>query len=230
MKLCPCHCSVRLRLRLRLCCMALLCGMMVSPTVLAWDAEKMLSVARSRGPEALAGAQALQGLLTRSAHLNEKDKVRHVNEFFNRRILFQEDALVWGVEDYWAAPLELMEKGRGDCEDYAIAKYVSLMALGLPVSTLRLVYVQARIGPANGPQQAHLVLAYYENASSDPLILDNLVMALRPATQRPDLTPVFSFNAQGLWQGVGLQAAGDPVARLSRWRDVLNKVRGEGFQ
>jgi hypothetical protein len=43
------------------------------------------------------------------------------------------------------------------------------------------------------------------------------------------LQPVFSFNSEGLWQGVGGQSAGDPLARLSRWREVLAKARAEGF-
>ena len=59
--------------------------------------------------------------------------------------------------------------------------------------------------------------------------LDNLVTSVRPASRRPDLTPVFSFNSEGLWQGVGAQSAGDPQARLSRWRLVLTKARAEGF-
>ncbi len=214
------------RLSLRWC-LGLLCGVLLSSNCAAWDAQKMLSAARARSPEALAGVQALQALLNRAALYDEKEKMQAVNEFFNRRILFQDDIQVWAVEDYWATPIELLEKGRGDCEDYAIAKYFSLLSLGVPVSKLRLVYVQARMG---GVLQAHLVLAYYEHAAADPMILDNLVTELRPATLRPDLTPVFSFNSEGLWQGVGAQSAGDPLVRLSRWRGVLGKVRGEGFQ
>jgi predicted transglutaminase-like cysteine proteinase len=61
------------------------------------------------------------------------------------------------------------------------------------------------------------------------LILDNLVTSVRPASRRPDLTPVFSFNTEGLWQGVGGRSEGDPQARLSRWRLVLAKARNEGF-
>ena len=49
-------------------------------------------------------------------------------------------------------------------------------------------------------------------------------------SRRPDLVPVFSFNSEGLWQGVGPQAAGDASARLSRWRAVLLKARAAGFQ
>jgi hypothetical protein len=52
---------------------------------------------------------------------------------------------------------------------------------------------------------------------------------VRPASRRPDLAPVFSFNSEGLWQGVAGATAGDPVARLSRWREVLEKARAEGF-
>lgn len=187
----------------------------------------MQSVARSRGPGTLAAVLALQGLLQRVAHQVDKEKAQAVNEFFNRQIVFQEDRRIWGVEDHWTTPIELLEKGRGDCEDYAIAKYFTLVALGVPQSQLRLVYVQAVIA---GAQQAHLVLAFYPNSANDPLILDNLLTTIQPATQRPDLTPIFSFNGQGLWQGVGVQSAGDPLMRLSRWRGVLGRVQMEGFQ
>ena len=75
-----------------------------------------------------------------------------------------------------------------------------------------------------------MVLAYYAQPGAEPLILDNLIGEVRPASRRPDLTPVFSFNSEGLWQGAAGAAAGDPTARLSRWREVLAKARAEGFQ
>ncbi|MGS0756971.1 transglutaminase-like cysteine peptidase, partial [Roseateles sp. GG27B] len=133
---------------------------------------------------------------------------------------------VWGQVDYWASPLESLDKGRGDCEDYAIAKYFSLLSAGVPVAKLRLVYVRALLG---GRSVAHMVLAYYAQPGAEPLILDNLLPDVRPASQRPDLQPVFSFNSEGLWQGVGSITAGDPVARLSQWRELLTKVQAEGF-
>jgi len=145
-------------------------------------------------------------------------------------VVSRDDSEVWGQADYWASPLEMLGKGAGDCEDYAIAKFFSLVALGMPVGKLRLVYVRAQIGGADGPVQAHMVLAYYATPGAEPLILDSLVGEIRPASRRPDLAPVFSFNSEGLWQGVGSQAAGDPTARLSRWREILGKARAEGFQ
>lgn len=76
-----------------------------------------------------------------------------------------------------------------------------------------------------------MVLGYYAEPAGEPLILDNLVNGIRPAASRPDLSPVFSFNAQGLWvPGSAQAAAADPTARLSRWRDLLDRMRAEGLQ
>ena len=196
----------------------------------AWDTERMLLAAKKISPRAVAGVQALQPVLTHALDLDDMAQLQAINQFFNHRILFRDDAEVWGQIDYWASPLETLDKGMGDCEDYAIAKYFSLLAVGMPVSKLRLVYVRAQIGGPQGAVQAHMVLAYYAAPGAEPMILDNLITELRPASRRPDLVPVFSFNSEGLWQGVGAQSAGDPTSRLSRWREVLAKARAEGFQ
>jgi predicted transglutaminase-like cysteine proteinase len=196
----------------------------------AWDAERMAASARKMSPRAVAGVQALQPVLMQALDLDEMAQLQAINQFFNHRIVFRDDTEVWGQIDYWASPLETLDKGQGDCEDYAIAKYFSLLAVGMPTSKLRLVYVRAQIGGPQGAVQAHMVLAYYAAPGAEPMILDNLISELRPASRRPDLVPVFSFNSEGLWQGVGGPAAGDPAARLSRWREVLAKARAEGFQ
>ena len=208
--------------------LALLACSMLAPR--AWDADTMLRAAQAQGPQALAGARALQSVLAGLTGQDEPAKLAAINQFFNRRIVFTSDAEVWGQADYWASPLEMMAKGRGDCEDYVIGKYFSLLAAGVPVARLRLVYVRATIGGPGGEVVAHMVLAYYATPGAEPLILDNLIGEIRPASRRADLEPVFSFNGDGLWQGVGAQSAGDPVARLSRWREVLAKARAEGFQ
>ena len=196
----------------------------------AWDAETMQRAAVAQGPLASSGVRMLQPLLAAAVGQDDLQRLTTLNEFFNRRIVFTSDSEVWGQNDYWASPLETLGKGRGDCEDYVIAKYFSLMAAGIASAKLRLVYVRATIGGPGGAVQAHMVLAYYSAPGAEPLILDNLIGEIRPASRRPDLEPVFSFNSDGLWQGTGAQSAGDPVARLSRWREVLAKARAEGFQ
>lgn len=189
----------------------------------------MVLAAHAHGPKAVAGWLALQPVLTTALGQGDVTRLQAINDFFNRRIIFRDDVQVWGQIDYWASPFEMLGRGEGDCEDFALAKYFSLRAVGVAASKLRLVYVRAQMGGPGGPVQAHMVLAYYPQADAEPLILDNLISELRPASRRPDLTPVFSFNADGLWQGTGAQTAGDPVARLSRWRDALAKARAEGF-
>ena len=203
---------------------------LVSLAPRAWDADPMLRAAQAQSPQALAGARALQGVLGGLPGQDDAAKLTAINQFFNRRIVFASDSEIWGQADYWASPLEMLGKGRGDCEDYVIGKYFSLLVAGVPVAKLRLVYVRATVGGPGGEVLTHMVLAYYPAPAAEPLILDNLIGEIRPASRRPDLEPVFSFNGEGLWQGVGAQSAGDPVARLSKWREVLLKARAEGFQ
>ena len=180
------------------------------------------------------GAEAVGGwrLMLESARvLSETDQLKAVNDFFNRRLRYASDQAVWGVNEYWATPLEFLGRGQGDCEDFAIAKYISLLLLGLPPERLRLIYVRARFGGVNSPNsEAHMVMGYYAEPGGEPLILDSLVGTIRAASTRTDLTPVFSFNTQGLWvPGAQAPAASDPTARLSRWRDVLDRIRSEGI-
>lgn len=209
---------------------ALLALSLVSAASVAWDRDRMTQAAQRTGPRAVAAVKALQPLLLEGAGKDEAALLAAVNDFFNRRVVFTDDRIAFGQDDHWASPLEVLEKGMGDCEDYAIAKYFSLLAAGVPVAKLRLVYVRAAIGGPGGVSQAHMVLAWYAQPGAEPLILDNLIGDVRPASRRPDLTPVFSFNSEGLWQGTAGAPAGDPVSRLSRWREIIAKARAEGFQ
>jgi predicted transglutaminase-like cysteine proteinase len=192
----------------------------------AFESARVLLSAQRMGAAGQARAQALLQEIADAASQDEETRLKVINTFFNRRVLYRDDMETWGVVDYWATPLETMAKGQGDCEDYAIGKYFSLLAAGVPGVKMRLVYVRAQLGATI---QAHMVLAYYPEPNAESLILDNLITDIRPASRRPDLTPVFSFNAEGLWQGVSGSSAGDPSARLSRWRDVLAKTKAEGW-
>ncbi|KQY89385.1 hypothetical protein ASD35_12815 [Pelomonas sp. Root1444] len=185
-----------------------------------------MEAAAQRGPRVAEQAQSLLQQIERSSRQDELQRLKDINDFFNQRLAFREDAATWGLPDYWASPLESLERRAGDCEDYAIAKYFSLAAAGVPTAKLRMVYVRARM---QGQSLAHMVLAYYAQPDGEPLILDNLRPEVLPASARADLTPVFSFNTEGLWQGVGQVTQGDPMARLSLWRELVAKVRAEGF-
>ena len=195
----------------------------------AWNADQMAQAARRLGPGAVAALPSLQAMLSSTQKQDELTRLITVNRFYNLNVLFRTDMEIWNQEDYWASPLEALNMGRGDCEDFAIAKYATLLAAGVPMERMRLVYVRARL-PDQASLVPHMVLAYYARPDAEPLILDNLNPEVVPAGQRPDLMPVFSFNSAGLWQGVGAHRAGDPMARLSRWRDVWQRTLLEGFQ
>jgi predicted transglutaminase-like cysteine proteinase len=204
---------------------------LAAPGASGVDADRIQRSAQKYGPTAVANARALQQMMSEVAGLDDAARLKAVNDFFNRRLAYKEDIDNWGLQDYWASPLESLGKGAGDCEDYAIGKYFTLVALGMPHSKLRMVYVRASMPDAPQGYVPHMVLAYYPQADAEPVVLDNLLTDIRPAGRRPDLTPVFSFNAEGLWQGVGgVRASGDPLVRLSKWREVLTRAQQDGFK
>jgi predicted transglutaminase-like cysteine proteinase len=196
------------------------------------DVEKMLATLQRHGG-APSTFRDWRQLIDDTRAQGAQDKLKRINEFFNRKIQFTDDIQIWGQTDYWATPIETLAKGKGDCEDFTIAKYFTLLDAGMPNEQLRLIYVKARIGgPSSNVTQAHMVLAYYSAPEAEPLILDNLITEIRPASRRPDLQPVFSFNSQGIWANPN--ASGVPSAtgagRLTRWQDLLNRTKAEGFE
>lgn len=196
------------------------------------DLDRMERLAITRhGPDTAELVGRWRDLVDDITPLPMDDKMRRVNQFFNRSIRWRQDIDIWQQHDYWATPLETMDRREGDCEDFSIAKYMTLLLAGVPMDQLRMIYVKARIGgPHSDITQAHMVLAWYETPDAEPLILDNLVSEIRPASRRDDLTPVFGFNSQGLWVGGASRAATrDPGARLSRWRDLLQRMAEDGL-
>lgn len=131
---------------------------------------------------------------------------------------YSDDQQHWGTREYWATPAEFVGSGSGDCEDYAIAKYYALRAAGVEVQHLRFVYVRALV---DGRLINHMVLAYYAQPEADPLVLDNLRDEILPASRRPDLLPVFTFNDEDQTRNSG----DGSLAR--RWRDLAVRINTE---
>lgn len=191
-----------------------------------WNFEQIIGNAEKRYGNlgsAKGRIQAWDELIRASENLPEKDKLSSVNRFFNRQFRFSDDIRNWRQNDYWATPIEALVKGAGDCEDYSIAKYFTLRRLGVPSEKLRITYVKAL-----QYNQAHMVLTYYASPTAEPLVLDNLIGEIRPASQRKDLLPVYAFNAEGLYLP-GQTGRKSDTKKLSRWQDLLKKMRAEGF-
>lgn len=195
------------------------------------DYDRMAQLAAQRyGEPGAASVRAWRELMGQAVSQPDEARLRLVNDFFNRRVRFGDDTEIWKQSDYWATPLDTLGRGAGDCEDFAIAKYVTLKLLGVPSDKLRLTYVKARIGgPQSSVVQAHMVLSYYPTPGDEPLVLDNLISDIRPASRRPDLSTVFGFNTDGLWVGGGVPRATSSAQRLSKWQSVLLRMREEGI-
>ncbi len=94
------------------------------------------------------------------------EQIQAVNTYMNRRS-YIEDLPNYGVPDYWATPREFLTKD-GDCEDYAIAKFMSLRQLGFGADELRVVVLQDM-----NLNAAHAVLIVYHEGKA--LLLDNQI-------------------------------------------------------
>ena len=188
-------------------------------------AAQMIAWAKANyGAVAAERVQRWQILSKSELGLNDLDKLRLVNNFFNE-VPSVSDLQHWHKQDYWATPLEMLASNGGDCEDFAIGKYFTLRELGVPDERLKITYVKARLAPT-GQSVAHMVLTYYATPEAEPLVLDNLNGAIKLAHERLDLTPLYSFNASGLWAakerslGKWLGSVDD----INLWKDLLKRM------
>lgn len=186
--------------------------------------EPSLRLAEQKyGPASRQRLQAWLNLLSQGQEDDDQVKLERVNRFFNQ-IQFVEDSIHWQQHDYWATPFEFLASGGGDCEDFAIAKYFTLVSLGVDENKLTLTYVKAL-----KLHQAHMVLAYYKAPAAEPLLLDSLSDSIEPSSRRTDLLPVYSLNATGLWlakqRGKGKLIGASH--RLQRWQDLLKRMADE---
>ena len=173
------------------------------------------------GSAAKARVEAWDSMIEASKNEPILNKIKNVNDFFNA-ITYKSDQAHWGKKDYWATPFEFMGSGAGDCEDYAIAKYFSLIKLGIPDEKLRITYVTYKKSNT-AFEEAHMVLTYYHKVGMEPIVLDNIDKTLQVASKRTDLKPVYSFNTSGLWQAQTKGEARVGDNNLKSWKDLMER-------
>jgi len=122
-------------------------------------------------------------------------RLNFVNQRVNNAIRYTSDMTQWGTADEWSAPLASgkgsFETGLGDCEDYAIAKYVALRAAGVPAKQLRVLLVRDNIARLD-----HAVLA--ANEDGHWFVLDNRWTAAVEDNDVRRFTPLFALDDQGV--------------------------------
>lgn len=190
--------------------------------------EKVVASAEAKyGRDARRRLSAWTSMVASSRNKTEAEKLTLTNNLFNR-VRNVPDMENWGRPQYWATPVEMLASNGATAEDYAIGKYFTLLALGVSMSSLHITYVKAaNLPPAS---QAHMVLTYYSSPDSMPLVLDNLDPEIKPGSAREDLTPVYSFNGNGLWlareRSAGRSAAS---GNASLWNE-MNARMGKEFE
>jgi predicted transglutaminase-like cysteine proteinase len=125
---------------------------------------------------------------------SKQDILNDVNNFINNWP-YIEDSENWNRTDYWASPLEFLDKS-GDCEDYAILKYITLKELGFNTHTMRIAVVRDQFRRID-----HAVLVVYEN-NRQPVVLDSLFDVILPHDKVLQYTPHYSVNEHARWAHV----------------------------
>jgi predicted transglutaminase-like cysteine proteinase len=185
------------------------------------DADALARLGAKYGADAERRGAALNRLVARLRAADDRTRLTEINRFFNQAE-YRRDEEIAGMADYWQTPLEFLGRFAGDCEDYVIAKYFALRAAGVDDRRLYLTYVKAV-----RQNIAHMVLSYFETPDSVPLVLDNYDPVVRRATERTDLVPVYSFNAQSLFlaraAGLGQALPADKIKNRN-WDQLLRDV------
>lgn len=140
--------------------------------------------------QSLSEAHRLRKSLAGLGALKDGRELRAFNAAINQ-VPYRSDFLLWGQGDYWAKPTEFFDRG-GDCEDYAIAKYVALRNAGYAAEELRLVVLYDRL---RGQVHAGLAL----RSGTDLLFLDSVTDEIRPWPEVVGYQPIYSLNEAGLW-------------------------------
>src|SRR5690606_996196 len=127
--------------------LALLLTVFTPLQALQFDESQLQQSARARfGQQGAETVSRWLALLSQQHGQPESAQLKAVNSFWNSTVRGGEDSVIWKQADYWATPLETLGKRWGDCEDFVIGKYFSLVHLGVPAEKLRFIYVRARLG------------------------------------------------------------------------------------
>lgn len=155
-------------------------------------------------------------------HMPKEQKLIRVNAYLNR-LLPQVDQLNQQQLDYWESPKEFLTLGYGDCEDYAIIKYYTLIKLGFDPNKLYMTTVKDKYTGGY-----HMVLSYFKDKKKPPLILDNLSFKILPLDKRTDLEVDLLLNPKGTYtikKVNGICEFKRSNKKLIQYDELLKKVK-----
>lgn len=152
--------------------------------------ERALADCRAQRP-CPGPARDLLNLIAEGTGRTGRARVGLINRAVVLAITPATDEAQWGVEDHWSSPFETLQTHRGDCEDYAIVKYVALRQAGLPTADVKIVILRNQF-----PNEYHAVAATRVNG--EWLILENRSLTLVRDTHMMRATPKFLIDEDGV--------------------------------
>ena len=155
-----------------------------------WDNAVFEAISKDYGEAAGNRMRKVHHLIIENQDRPVNEKLELVNDFMNA-LPWIADPDIWKREDYWATGLETLTTFGGDCEDIAIAKFMTLLLMGIPEDKMGFAYVQT----SNG--ERHMVMVYKDSPEVDSLILDNQHPDVLPSRQRRDLLAIYAFQNNG---------------------------------
>ena len=145
-----------------------------------------------------------------------------VNIYLNHKLKYQSDKILNNKSDYWATPKEFLTMGSGDCEDYAIIKYFTLLKLGFEKDKLFITLVYDTYS-----KRDHMVLSYFEDSSKPPLILDSLSYEVLDLNKRADLKVNAFINTNGVYRLSKTKKLRKTKQVSNKFKELLKRVQKE---
>ena len=149
-------------------------------------------------------------------------KLTKINIFLNHKLKYKSDKTLNNKSDYWATPKEFLTIGSGDCEDYAIIKYFSLLKLGFKKDKLFITLVYDTF-----TKSSHMVLSYFESNNKAPLILDSLSYEILNLDQRADLKVNAFINTNGVYKLTRTKKLKKTKLVSNKFKELLKRIDKE---
>jgi len=184
-----------------------------------YTSQELDSVEKKYGSQALNRIYDYIKLVHSLQKIKSTQKIIKLNDYLNQ-LQSEYDSVNQNINDYWESPKEFLERGYGDCEDYAIIKYYTLQTLGYSEKRLFFAVVQDMFSGS-----MHMILLYYPSLTKEPYVLDNLSFKILKLSKRSDLEVRYIFNRSGAYK---INHYGKIIQKLShnlsRFKNLEDKV------
>jgi len=152
---------------------------------------------------------------------SKNQQLEKVNYYLNK-VIPQKNRSFIDRQDHWTTPKEFLTSGFADCEDYAIIKYFTLLKLGFEEEKLFMTVAYDKYS-----KQHHMVLSYFKDEGTLPLILDNLSFKVLNLQKRKDLEVNMFVNSSGVYAFDENEKLIKVASGAKKFNELLQRINQE---